>query len=437
MRRRLAIAALLLAACGLTGGAASAEVLAPPAGHRIYHAANAGFGGTEDRVAARRIRGFERRAGKPIAWAYFSDNWINGIRFPAGQVRAIRAAGRVPFIRMMPRSSFRAGRPDPRYTMQSILAGRWDHPTPHSDGLIEWCRRAAAVRGPLLVEFGTEVNGSWFPWNGRWTGGRRSGGYGDPTLPDGPERFRDAYRHVVATCDSQGAANLTWFFHVDVEGAPGATWNSMAAYYPGDAYVDWIGVSAYGSLRPDYPWRSFRRAYGRARDDIRALGPKPIAVLETGVREDLDRAGRKARWISRALRDVPSRFPEIAALAWWNERYRDAGSTVDLRIDSSRSAQRAYRRGVAGRVYAARPRFEQRGLRVEPRPSPRPRSPQDPPSSTRQRTTRLALPIRLTSSKGGSWSPPTTRIRVVPAGALPGPGSASTVALPAPRSSQP
>ena len=360
MRAAVAASSCALALFAASAGAAEPSVLLPPPPGGIYHAANAGFGGTEDHVSAGRIRGFEREVRKPIGWAYFSDNWTHGVDFPARQVSAIRAAGRVPFIRMEPRSSFRAGGPDRRYAMQSLIDGAWDTPRQGSQGLTEWCRRAAAVDGPLLVEFGTEVNGSWFPWNGRWNGGATRDGYGDPELADGPERFRDAYRHVVETCRSAGALNITWFFHVDVEGSPAADWNAPAAYYPGDGYVDWIGVSAYGSLHPSYPWQSFRERYGRAREEIRALGPKPVALLETGVREDPSRPGRKARWTKRMLHDVRTRFPEIRAVSWWNERYRDDGATIDLRVDSSASALRAYRRGVSARAFTSELRFGSR-----------------------------------------------------------------------------
>jgi hypothetical protein len=337
--------------------AAPAEVLAPPPPGTVYQAANAGFGHAEATVTRNRIRAFERAAGKPIAWAYFSNNWTGGIHFPSRQVRTATAAGTIPFIRMEPRSTFRQGGPDRRYTMQSILTGGWDAPSPGSDGLVRWCQEAAATGSPLLVEFGTEVNGSWFPWNGRWNGGARTGGYGDPSLPDGPERFRDAYRHVVDVCRAAGAANITWFFHVDAEGSPAAAWNSPAAYYPGDGYVDWIGVSAYGSLHPKYGWHGFARTWERARRQLRGLSSKPIAVLETGVREDFRRPARKAEWITRALRAIRARFPEIRAVSWWNERYRDAGATIDLRIDSSPQALRAYRRGIANRAYTSQPEF--------------------------------------------------------------------------------
>ena len=34
--------------------------------------------------------------------------------------------------------------------------------------------------------------------------------YGDPAVPDGPERFRDAARHIVDLFDEVGATNLTY-----------------------------------------------------------------------------------------------------------------------------------------------------------------------------------------------------------------------------------
>jgi len=172
----VALSALALApAAPFAAGPASDLVLAPPGAGRIYHAAFPDFGGPEDRVRAARIHSFERDAGRPIAWAYFSNNWDRGISFPSESVARIVAAGRVPFIRMMARSDYEQGGPDERYTMQSIVDGTWD------GDLRRWCLDAAATGVPLLIDFGIEVNGDWFPWNGRWNGGGETDGYGDPT----------------------------------------------------------------------------------------------------------------------------------------------------------------------------------------------------------------------------------------------------------------
>ena len=335
-------------------GAEPGRVLAKPPHGRVYHAAFPDFGGPESQVSAARIRSFERLAHRRIAWAYFSNNWLDGrIRFPAKQVRTIERAGRVPFIRMMARSGFGTG-PDPNFKMRSIAGGAWD------PELIEWCDQARDAGIPLLAEFGTEVNGDWFPWNGRWNGGGHTDGYGSPRLADGPESFRDAYRRIVDICRAEGANDITWFFHVDVGGWPKKPWNRIAAYYPGDGYVDWIGISVYGPLKPWHPWVGFRRRLDRSYQKVTDLSTtKPIAVLEYGAAEDWGEPRHQARWIRRAIRAVAARrWRRIRALSYWHERWRNAGETVsDLRLDSSSRATRAYRRGIARRAFRGRPRF--------------------------------------------------------------------------------
>ncbi len=245
----------------------------------IYHAAYPDFGGTEDRVTAERIRAFEDLVEKNIVWAYFSNNWYDGLRFPQEEVQAILEAGKVPFIRMMPRTNFDEGGPDPNYTMLRIIDGEFD------EALRRWATEAARLRLPLLVEFGAEVNGNWFPWNGQYNGGGTTMEYGDPQTPDGPERFRDAYRHIVEICRAHCATNITWFFHVNAYSAPEAQWNTIEQYYPGDAYVDWLGVSIYGPQTSDEPYREFSEILDDVYPQLTDLTDKPIAILEFAVTE--------------------------------------------------------------------------------------------------------------------------------------------------------
>jgi hypothetical protein len=250
-----------------------------PASPDIYLAAFPFFGNEEDVVTAERITEFEALAGRPITWAYFSDNWIGGISFPSANVQTIIAAGRVPFIRMMMRSTF-DGPPDPVYSLQDILDGDYDAQ------LSQWATDAKNCGSPLLVEFGTEVNGEWFPWNGRWNGGGSTVGYGDPALADGPERFRDAFRHIRTLCDDAGAANITWFYHVNYDSWPEESWNDMAAYYPGDDWVDWIGISVYGPQTPMEQYQNFVDLMDAAYPDLEAISAtKPLAILEIGIAE--------------------------------------------------------------------------------------------------------------------------------------------------------
>ncbi len=363
-----AVVALVVALAALESGGASAQgkacdpesdacVLATPVSAQAYHAAFPDFSGPEDRVTKQRIHAFERAAGRRIAWAYFSDNWFRGrIRFPTEDVEAIDDAGRTPFVRLMARSSFGRGR-DPNFSMRSIAQGQWDAE------LEEWCSDARDAGLPLLAEFGTEVNGDWFPWNGRWNGAGRTG-WGDPAEADGPERFRAAYRRVVETCREMGADDITWFFHIDVGGWPRTSWNQPWDYYPGDEYVDWIGLSDYGPLRPGEPWKSFHSRMDRVLYDLfdHVGTDKPLAVLEYGAAATPREQGRKASWISQAAELVArGHWPEIRALSYWHEAWINGnGVRSNLHIDSSNRVRRAYRQAVDGPRFASRTVFEPR-----------------------------------------------------------------------------
>ena len=135
---------------------------------------------------------------------------------------------------------------------------------------------------PILAEFGVEVNGEWFPWNGAYSGGGTTDGYGDPTTPDGPERFRDAYRHIIQICRDEGAQNITWVFHVNDGDWPQEEWNRFENYYPGDEWVDWLALSVYGAQTPDDEWwDALTPVMDEFYPRLAALTPeKPIIIAE-------------------------------------------------------------------------------------------------------------------------------------------------------------
>ncbi|UPT77108.1 glycoside hydrolase family 26 protein [Sulfurovum sp. XGS-02] len=256
----------------------SKKLQLPPLG-AIYHAANPDFGGTEDNVTSERIKRFEVLAQKKIVWAYFSNNWYDTIKFPLSEVKIIHESGKLPFIRLMPRSDFNEGGPDPLYTMQKIIDGKFDK------ALSEWAMDAKKIGIPLLVEFGTEVNGDWFPWNGSYNGGGIKDIYGDKNKADGPERFRDAYRHIIDLFRSHGVDNITWFFHVNASSYPEEPWNEIRQYYPGDTYIDWIGISVYGVQSKGETYYSFVEIMDTIYPIILKVSDKPIAILEWGMTE--------------------------------------------------------------------------------------------------------------------------------------------------------
>jgi hypothetical protein len=261
----------------------SLKILPPASG--AYHCAFPDFGNTEDSVSAQLITDFEDLVGKKLAWVTFADNWVTGIHFPQDEVQIIYDHGSIPYIKLMAFSEYEysEGGVDSIYTMASILDGKFD------DDLGRWAKDAAATGIPMMVCFGVEVNGEWFSWNGLWNGGAVTDRYGDMSYPDGPERFRDAYRRIVGIFRDNQAYNVNWVFHVNAGSYPDEDWNSMAYYYPGDDYVDWIGISVYGPQTPKEArqyWETFTEIMDTYYPELAALSSsKPLAVVEFGVVE--------------------------------------------------------------------------------------------------------------------------------------------------------
>ena len=225
-----------------------------------------------------------------------------------------------------------------------------------------WARDARQFHTPLLVEWGTESNGEWFSWNGKWNGGAKIKGFGDPGKPDGPERFVAAYRHIIRTMRAEGADNITWVFHVNGKDSPREAWNRFENYYPGDEFIDWVGVSVYGSQTPlDRRAESFRTQIDRWYPCFRRLtASEPVAVLEFGSSVG-SRAADPARWASAALDDLLGlRWPRVSGFSWWNGRWQN---DADRRHDTTMRFQ-----DIPALARVFRRKFEARKDRLEVRP---------------------------------------------------------------------
>lgn len=79
--------------------------------------------------------------------------------------------------------------------------------------------------------------------------------YGDPTIPDGPERVRDAWSHIHSLIIETGAncislystvgayyGNTKAVTNLGLLNVGAQEWNKLEYYFPGDKIIDWIGI---------------------------------------------------------------------------------------------------------------------------------------------------------------------------------------------------
>lgn len=334
---------LFLASCGNSNSSSSGKLIAPN-GEKIYFGAFPDFGGSENVVSVDRVKSFESIVGKKIAWAMFSNNWYNGISFPKSRVDAIYSSGAVPYIRLMPRSDDTQGDSDKKFSLQNIIDGKFD------DNLKNWAKEAKNYKKSLLLDFGVEPNGDWFPWSGKFNGGSKTDGYGNPNYPDGPERYKDAYIHIIDIFREIGANNVTWFFHYNYVSFPNSGWNQPKYYYPGDDYIDWIGFSLYGAQTLEEEWEGleFSTQLKENIGSFRAIGAnKPVALLEFGVTDNHPQ-GSKAVWLKDAFDTILSnQYIKLSAISIWHENWENENETLTtLRLDSSKEAQDTFRESI-------------------------------------------------------------------------------------------
>ncbi len=280
--------------------------LVPDAGVLLGVYTSAGWAGTT--AAMKRVAAREALVGRSFAIDHHFYAWGDSI--PSGMEQADLAAGRVPLATW-----------EPTQGLDVILDGS-------QDTLIR--KRAATVAAlgrPIMIRFGHEMNGDWYVW-----GGARSS---TPGTTDGPAKFVAAWRRVHDLFVQAGATNAVWVWSPNWVSIPTQPWNAFTAYYPGDAYVDWVGVDGYnwGTQRPG-GWRALGPMLQPVYDAYAAR--KPVMVAETSSTEV---GGDKAAWVAQTAATLQRDFPAVAALVWFDQ---DKGD-VDWRLDSSAASLTAFR----------------------------------------------------------------------------------------------
>lgn len=323
----------------------------PPDG--AYTGAYVDFGEGEAQVTYDALTHFEHLTGKPLAVVAFGNFWGDQA-FPDKTLRILDAYGAAPLIFWSPWDKpYEESRGPDRFDLHRILAGKWDA------YIDTWADAARRYGKPLLVTWGLEMNGIWFPWSGVFYGGGKMIGHADgQRLPAGPELYKQAYRYVVDRVRAKGATNILWGFHANNFSSPRADWNRMKRYYPGAGYVDWLGLSVYGKMSRSEGWARFDDMMAEPYTEICALDPhKPVFLAEWGVGEFPP--GDKAGFIASAFANLPVKYPRVRLAVYWHERWENKdGSYSNLRVNSSPEALAAYRAGVASPYWIGRPRFE-------------------------------------------------------------------------------
>ena len=200
-------------------------------------------------------------------------------------------------------------------TMQQIAAGASD------DYVTRFATSVRALNLPIALSFGHEMNGDWYPWGTKGT-----------TAAD----FVAAWRHVHDLFVKAGATNVIWIWDPnDVYPVPNI---KLQPLYPGDAYVDWVGVTGYWTpLGP----HTYATLFLPTLLDIRQFTQKPFIIAETSVQPGTNQVSSV-----NELFNAVKTHADILGFVWYD--YNRQG---DWRLENRPTVQAAFKSDAAGSTF--------------------------------------------------------------------------------------
>lgn len=220
-------------------------------------------------------------------------------KFPRRQVEAIAELGSVAVITWEPwLTDFDADKypqlPKPEKRdkggLADIAKGKYDFYLNH------WAEDAKTTGKLIFLRMGHEMNDPYrYPWGPQ---------------NNTPRDYVAAWRHVHKIFTSKGVNNVIWIW------SPHPSYGYFDAFYPGDEYVDYVGVNVlnYGTAVTWSKWWTFKEIFGQHYLEL-AKYQKPIMITEFGC---LSVGGDRAKWFSEALAALPTEYPAVKSILFFH-----------------------------------------------------------------------------------------------------------------------
>jgi mannan endo-1,4-beta-mannosidase len=183
---------------------------------------------------------------RPNVLTYYSS-WLEP--FQTSFARTAAEHGAVTLVQINPSG----------VSLAKIASGQYD------SYLITYAKAVRTFLHPVILSFGHEMNGNWYSWGNTHTS---------------PIVFVAAWRHIVTVFRHVGAQNVTWLWTVNVIETGGIP--SPAVWWPGNSYVNWVGLDGY-YYQPSW---TFASLFGPTIAAVRELTADPILIAETGATAD-------------------------------------------------------------------------------------------------------------------------------------------------------
>lgn len=221
-----------------------------------------------------------------------------GEPFSISRASAVARLGALPLVQLNPRHT----------SLAAIVSGKYD------TYLNAFAAAVGSCSFPVILSFGHEMNGPWFPWS---------------YTHAAPAVYRAAWRHIHRAFGRD--RNVIWLWDIN-RNSPLVS--AARRWWPGAGYVDWIGIDGYYR----YPSETFGQVFGATFVSVRRFTNKPILIAETAVPRGPSQAAQIAGLFAGA-----EATPGLLGFVWF-----DLNAEEDWRIDNDPAGLAAFRRAAKG-----------------------------------------------------------------------------------------
>ena len=220
---------------------------------------------------------FQKQVGRQAQINAIFLDW--GKSFPASSANPIKNADQTLVIFWEPNN----------VSLDKIVSGQYDVYAK------EFAMQISNYKKPVILVPFEEMNGNWDAWDGT---------VGNNT----PAKVVLAFQHVHDLFS--GVKNVKWGWAVNNDSVPDTTANAIKNYYPGDRYVDYVGVDGFNFGNP---WQAYSEIFSSALQQLKTYN-KPIYIFSMACAE----GPQKSAWIQDTLTKIKA-DPSIAGWIWFNE----------------------------------------------------------------------------------------------------------------------
>jgi len=188
-----------------------------------------------------------------------------------------------------------------------VLDGKYD------TFLKNYAEEVAHSGSPVLFRLGNEMNGDWCVYSSEHTS-------------KDTEIYKAFYRYIYKVFQDAGADNVIWIWNPNAKSFPDFKWNNELCYFPGDEYVDVVGMTRYntGTYYQGETWIEFDQMYDSLYKKYTSLYDKPLMITEFSSSSV---GGDKEAWVRRMFQHIKE-YKKVKVAVWWDGCDWDAEGNI-------------------------------------------------------------------------------------------------------------